>query len=200
MHHAKSLSQPLIKGLTVLLVIYTSRNYWGAPFIASIINFLNASFKLSIPIPNLEQTTIGTVEAIVLYTLVTIILGFYVFVAYNRKEVLREIQIFDEKEKKKLKIEFPEEPLLPSPIFYERIKRLFELKFEKESLSLNYDKKAKVLYGTHKYGLTNYCKIIYCYETVSPKTVDSAEANLVYYELKNLADSSSLGKGSDCDR
>jgi len=71
-----------------------------------------------------------------------------------------------------------------SPIFHERIRKLFELKYKK--LRLEYDREYRILYGSFSQGFHNYNFIIYCDEGVSKRTISKREQRKVYRKLSDV--------------
>jgi len=59
-------------------------------------------------------------------------------------------------------IEFPTDEIIISPIFYERIKKLFELKYITNNLTLKYDSKENILIGEYSEAIHGYRFIIHC--------------------------------------
>src|ERR1043165_4740401 len=163
---SKSLSYPVIKGLSILISAFLIHNKYHQELINASINVLNAIFQFRIE--TITETSLGgSIEAIIFYVIVGVIVVFYVVYAYSRKEIrLIEKKAALLQEKITIKINFPTDPVPPSPIFFERIKYLVELKFEKQNLKLDYDKEYSALYGIYDYGLHKYCAIIYCQESI----------------------------------
>ncbi len=59
-------------------------------------------------------------------------------------------------------IQFPADEIIISPFLHERLKELFELKYEKQDLRLQYDEKENILIGEYSEAIHGYRFIIYC--------------------------------------
>lgn len=76
-------------------------------------------------------------------------------------------------------------PQIPSesPIFFERVKRLLEIKYHK--LKLEYLSEHSILYGSYKEGLNHVSYLIFCDPTLADKNVKGIEVKRQLNKLKS---------------
>ncbi|MGD2085556.1 MAG: hypothetical protein PVH61_05150 [Candidatus Aminicenantes bacterium] len=60
------------------------------------------------------------------------------------------------------------------------------MKFQKENLSLNYDEKEKLLYGSYQQGFNRYTKVIYCEDSVSGKNVSQEKQLWTFKRINDI--------------
>jgi hypothetical protein len=151
MHKARALSPTytIIKAFTVLLIAFPARNGIANQLMPVILEFLKKT-GLKISTPDLINSVWGTFETIFFYLAVTTLAVLYAFISY--KNQINRAADNGLLKQEPPKINFPPLPPPHSPIFHERVKELFELKFQKENLSLDYDEKEKLLYGSYQQG------------------------------------------------
>ncbi|WP_201523241.1 NACHT domain-containing protein [Aliarcobacter butzleri] len=123
------------------------------PFDNVIIDILNKYLPLDLPI---NEKSIGTYIIYFLY-LLAVIMILFLYNKFSESKVEKELLKEDN-----YKLEFSNEEIIYNPIFNERIKELFELKFEKNSLLLKYDSLEKVLIGEYSEAFHSHRYIIYC--------------------------------------
>jgi len=83
------------------------------------------------------------------------------------------------------KIEFPKNDYVKNPVFHERIKKIFELKFQHEKIKFKYDKEFKILYSKHKQGLHTYAKVVFCKESILGNAIANNELNQIIRSTNN---------------
>jgi hypothetical protein len=175
---------PIIKGLTVLSTAYLTR-FGLNNLTISLIGYLgkgtdNKDFLLLL---NSDQISSSTMVDLVFYGLVTLIIIIYIFIAFNKRRIE---SVITQPQIERLKIEFPEDKQLTIPVFSSRLKKLIELKYEKENLVLEFDKKYNVLFGSYKQGLHNHTLLIFCDECVYSKTIMDDEINTAEEAFINI--------------
>jgi len=118
-----------------------------------------------------------------LIAFIVLVVGIVVLFIKNRTRLQEEMDRREKEEQRVLKIDFPKEIELESPIFYKRVEELFLLKFE-ELKELTYDKEEKILYGEYRSGYRRYFLLIYCDDSIDDKTILAKEQIEIYKKLE----------------
>ena len=124
----------------------------------------NKFFNLNLPLPDDNSK-------IIFYSIYVLAVIFIIYIYYkfqNNKEYIKEKILHNT-------IIYPSTEITFSPFFHERIKELFELKYEKQNLKLFYDEKEQVLIGEYSDAIHKYRYLIYCniqFEYISKKEQD----------------------------
>ncbi len=169
------------KALTAILVFFTIRYGIGDQLLQLVVSTLHNMgwTELAVPPPNEGWTNI-VADATFLLAVLGIV-GFYTWSDLRRSNLMEGGAVDYEKEQ--VKIQFPKDPKPINPVFHERIKELFELKFQAQNLQLEYDSKRNILFGKYKDGFRHYVKMIYCDESVNGKKVDEATLKFVHRHM-----------------
>jgi hypothetical protein len=174
----KSPYYPISKGLSIISSAYVARFGLSTIVIKVVSTVFN---KPDFPSFNIlfsaNEVTSNTIVDIVFYLSVTSIVIVYSLISFNKRKIVR---VFTLPPPQIPKIEFPEDNYSIIPIFYERIKTIVELKYEKDNLILNYDERFKVLYGIFNQGLHSHYMLIYCED--SPYNIKITQINLTKAE------------------
>jgi len=176
--YAKESNYPLIYGSLILLTAFIVVAAPQPPLLNLLANLITEISGIEIEVTN----TINIYSVIMFALLCTSVI--FIFWIYYRRYRL-EIELSERNEmKKEQQIEFPKDPEKENPIFHERIKGLFTLKYKKNNLNLEYDGKEKILFGKFKEGLHKFAFVIYCDDSVAYKTVSKVEQNRIYNNIK----------------
>jgi len=141
---------PIVLAMTLISIPMAVKYFSFDTFLVSIVN---QSGFITLPSP---QNDIYTFVFYFVYILAMLGLS-YIFYKFKNNKVEEIIPYVPHKE-----IEFPTDEIIISPIFYERIKKLFELKYIINSLTLKYDSKENILLGEYAEAIHGYRFIIYC--------------------------------------
>lgn len=158
---ATSITYPIIKSLTVLIAAFIINNGIGNQLLEIIITFLNDNTLLSLD-PNIvsSRSLISEIVFYICVSAITIVYSIFAFKEY-KKTITNEVILIPEK----TKIDFPKNDYILSPIFSERLKKIFELKNKAHGLKLTYDSKLSILYGEYSHGLYKYFIVIICHKS-----------------------------------
>ncbi len=137
-----------------------------------------SDFNLPLPDNNFKMMFYG----MYILAVIIIILIYYKF-QKNSKEFIKVKSAHFE-------ISYPSNEIILSPFFYERIKELFELKYEKQNLKLLYDEKEQVLVGEYSDAIHEYRYIIYCNHLENE--VSKNNQNTVLSKLKKIHNQKNL--------
>ncbi len=179
---------PIILGITLLSIPIIS-NMFSIP--SYLIKFFNHYTFVNLPMP---QDDWKSIVFYALYIFSVIVLSYIYYKLYpNKKENFKD-------KNNSFNINYPDnENIIISPLLYERIKELFELKYEKQNLKLFYDEKEKLLVGHYSDAIHSYRYFIYCnqnlndvsasmqdevFERLTLLSKDLDEQDMTYYESK----------------
>ena len=154
---ANSPYRPYIKALTTILIAFLISHGMGNQILNILLDILRQNTTLQISPPNNYTSLIGEIAFYISVVVIMIYYGRSTVQVDNKKPLTQK-----EKTYQGAKIDFPKNNYQDNPIFHESIKTLFELKFEKEKLKLDWDSEYKILYGSYTQGLHSYACLIYC--------------------------------------
>lgn len=167
---------PIYSGLRFLFLGYlVAASFWNT-ILQGFCNLFNLWSQKEIFSPPSDNFSI------LLFLIFAIAVCIALFVFYNKR-----FEVFLQNEKENAIIEKQRKKTLPpeiptfSPIFHERIKKLFEIKYK--GLILEYDTQNRSLYGSYKDGLRYFTLIIYCHETKAPENIQSEQIDIIYNQL-----------------
>lgn len=133
----------------------------------------NKFFNLNLPLPDNNSKMI-------FYSIYVLAVIFIIYIYYkfqNNKEYIKEKSVHNE-------ITYPSTEITFSPFFHERIKELFELKYEKQNLKLFYDEKEQVLIGEYSDAIHKYRYLIYC--NIISEYISKEEQDEILKKLQNI--------------
>lgn len=133
----------------------------------------NKFFNLNLPLPDNNSK-------IIFYSIYVLAVIFIIYIYYkfqNNKEYIKEKIIHNT-------ITYPSTEITFSPFFHERIKELFELKYEKQNLKLFYDEKEQVLIGEYSDAIHKYRYLIYC--NIQFEYISKKEQDKILKKLQNI--------------
>lgn len=134
---------------------------------------INKFFNLDLPLPDNNSKMI-------FYSIYVLAVIFIIYIYYkfqNNKEYIKEKSVHNE-------ITYPSTEITFSPFFHERIKELFELKYEKQNLKLFYDEKEQVLIGEYSDAIHKYRYLIYC--NIISEYISKKEQDEILKKLQNI--------------
>ncbi|MEZ4887594.1 MAG: NACHT domain-containing protein [Chitinophagales bacterium] len=170
------------KALTAILVFYTIRFGIGDQLLQLAIQTLRNMGWTSLAVPPPSE---GWTNILADATFLLAVLGIVGFYAWSD---LRRFNLMEGRaenyEKEVVKIQFPKEPEPINPVFHERIKDLFEMKYQSDNLQLQYDSKTNMLYGTYQSGFHHFLKVIYCHESVKGEHIETYVVEYMYNQIK----------------
>lgn len=141
---------PIVLAMTLISIPMAVKYFSFDTFLVSIVNKFEF---VTLPLPKNDAYTV-----FFYFVYILAMLGLsYIFYKFKNNKVEEIIPYVPHKE-----IEFPTDEIIISPIFYERIKKLFELKYIINSLILKYDSKENILLGEYAEAIHGYRFIIYC--------------------------------------
>lgn len=172
--------RPIILGLTILTSAFIIRNGFGN-YILDIINkLINNNTHLDVSDKDQYFTLIGD---IVFYSSVTLIVIVYIYYLFRKQQ--QEFLQFNNELSPSL-IEFPENDYIYDPIFHQRVKKIFELKYNNNNLELKYDSKFNLLYGGFNEGFHAYKLIVFCIEGYSNNEISIEEVESIKNMINNV--------------
>lgn len=124
-----------------------------------------------------------------IFCLTVIILLITAFKSRNQKAIQHYITRKENFISDKRKISFPENSYYESPIFHERIKKYFELKYKKQELILNISTKDKLIYGKYNEGFRHYFIVIKYDENELETDISSQNQQAVSNEIQKIVKS-----------
>jgi len=145
-----------------------------------LITLVNQITKLNLPPP--EDNSKIIFYSIYVFAVITIINIYYKF-QINTKDIVKEKSTHFE-------ISYPSKEIILSPFLHERIKELFELKYEKQNLKLIYDEKEQILVGEYSDSIHKYRYLIYC-NNISD-SISKNEQDKILLKLKEIHNLQSL--------
>ncbi len=179
---ATSITYPIIQGFTIIITAFIAKNGLGEVLITGIINLINNNTGLVID-DRVSSTSGDVIGEIFFYFSITTITIIYIIYAFKRQrkelsglESIATVQ----------KVEFPENTYNYLPNFEDRVKQLFELKFEKQKIKLDWDPEYNILYASYIQGLHSYSLIIYCQKGKDSKRIKLSRMNQVNGKLESL--------------
>lgn len=135
---------------------------------------LNKFLNSNLPLPSNNSK-------IIFYALYVLAVIVIIYIYYKFQKNSKE---FKKEKSAHFEISYPSNEIILSPFFHERIKELFELKYEKNDLKLFYDEKEQILVGDYSDAIHNYRYIIYCNNQINSVSKDSQ--NEVFTKLENI--------------
>lgn len=133
----------------------------------------NKFFNLNLPLPDNSSKIIFYL----LYISAVIVIIFIYYKFQNNKEFKKEKILHST-------IKYPSTEIISSPFLHERIKELFELKYEKQDLKLLYDEQEQILIGEYSDAIHKYRYLIYC--NSSSEFVSKNKQNEILDRLKDI--------------
>ncbi|PCH69487.1 MAG: hypothetical protein COC06_07445 [Bacteroidales bacterium] len=125
-------------------------------------HILNWIIEITNKISDLDLAKLNTnieLYSIIIYGILCLAIVFLLNIAFKSRKQ-KAIQQFvtrqNENELEKKDLAFPEDTFKESPIFHERLKKYFELKYKKQGLTLNVSTKDNLIYGAYNEGFRNY--------------------------------------------
>lgn len=150
-----------------------------------IIKNINAKFGTEI----VHLSTAIEIYTIVIYAIFCFAVIFLLIIAFkarNQKAIQQFVTRKNETPVEKKELSFPEDSFWESPIFHERIKKYFELKYKKQDLSLNISTKDNLIYGNYNEGFRHYFIVIKYYDNESIEEITVEQQKRVFVEIQGL--------------
>ncbi|MBE7635145.1 NACHT domain-containing protein [Tenacibaculum finnmarkense genomovar ulcerans] len=126
---------------------------------------------------------------IIIYVVFCIAVIFSLIIAFkerNQKAIQKFITRKENLSSEKKELLFPEDSFKESPIFHERLKKYFELKYKKQGLALNTSTKDNLIYGKYNEGFRHYFIIIKYDNNDSNNIISQNKINDISKEIQNL--------------
>ncbi len=150
-----------------------------------IIEIANKTFEFDL----LKFNTDIEIYSIAIYGILCVTVVFLLNIAFkarNQKAIQYYVTRQNGNDAEKKDLAFPEDNFKESPIFHERLKNYFELKYKKQGLTLNVSTKDNLLYGKYNEGFRNYFIVAKYLDNENLVDITATQQRETLEELQNL--------------